>query len=71
MSPTGDQLERIKQNTGEDGHGHGHGHGNFDLERVKAAFANQEGCKIYGFMLVNKVPGNFHISSHAFGNLLP
>lgn len=29
-----------------------------------------EGCRIYGNMKVNRVPGNFHISSHAFGGFL-
>ncbi|MCQ2819170.1 MAG: endoplasmic reticulum-Golgi intermediate compartment protein [archaeon] len=38
-----------------------------DYEKVKKAIMNKEGCKIQGTFLVNKVPGNFHISSHAFG----
>ena len=29
-----------------------------------------EGCRIYGNLKVNRVPGNFHISSHAFGGFL-
>ncbi|KAL4479478.1 hypothetical protein ABPG72_011800 [Tetrahymena utriculariae] len=76
LSSSGSYLEKIKQNTGGDhghgDHGHGHGHGDvsLDLERVKKAFNDREGCKISGFMLVNKVPGNFHISSHAYGNYL-
>lgn len=28
------------------------------------------GCRMYGSMLVNRVPGNFHISAHAFGGFL-
>ena len=40
------------------------------LERAKKAFQDKEGCEIKGFILVNKVPGNFHISAHAFGNVL-
>eukprot|EP00457_Paulinella_chromatophora_P008074 gb/GEZN01008101.1/.p1 GENE.gb/GEZN01008101.1/~~gb/GEZN01008101.1/.p1 ORF type:complete len:331 (-),score=47.64 gb/GEZN01008101.1/:447-1439(-) len=29
-----------------------------------------EGCRIWGNMIVKKVPGNFHISAHAHANLL-
>ena len=28
---------------------------------------DKEGCNIEGVLIINKVPGNFHISSHAFG----
>jgi hypothetical protein len=68
LSKDNERLEEIKHKT-DDGHGHGHGHGGngIDFERVKLGFKNEEGCKLTGFMLVNKVPGNFHISSHAFG----
>ena len=38
-----------------------------DYEEVKQAVNNKEGCRLYGTFLVNKVPGNFNISSHAFG----
>jgi len=31
---------------------------------------DDEGCRIYGKLLLNRVPGNFHISSHAFGGFL-
>ena len=47
-----------------------HGHDHFaqpDYEMVKNQLKNNEGCRIKGYFLVNKVPGNFHISSHAFG----
>jgi len=30
-----------------------------------------EGCNVHGFMLVKKVPGNFHVSAHSHANLLP
>ena len=40
--------------------------GQMDLEAVKTQFANQEGCRLQGYIYVNKVPGNFHISSHAY-----
>jgi hypothetical protein len=38
-----------------------------DYNEVKQAIIDKEGCRLYGTFLVNKVPGNFHISSHAFG----
>jgi len=34
------------------------------------AFTNNEGCHLSGFILINKVPGNFHISSHAYANII-
>lgn len=37
-----------------------------DVQAVKEQFNNKEGCRLKGHILVNKVPGNFHISSHAF-----
>ena len=39
-----------------------------DYNEVKTSISDQEGCRLYGTFLVNKVPGNFHISSHAFGS---
>lgn len=51
--------------------GHGHGQENLpDYNAVKESIGKQEGCRIQGFFLVNKVPGNFHISSHAFGPII-
>lgn len=41
-----------------------------NIDVIKQGFLNQEGCQIYGFLTVNKVPGNFHISSHSLGYLL-
>jgi len=38
-----------------------------DYEEVKKAIRDKEGCRLNGTFFVNKVPGNFHISSHAFG----
>jgi hypothetical protein len=38
-----------------------------EYDDVKKAIQDKEGCRLYGTFLVNKVPGNFHISSHAFG----
>jgi len=41
-----------------------------EVERVfdnaKKEMANEEGCKLSGFVYINKVPGNFHISGHHY-----
>ncbi|KMZ63765.1 putative Endoplasmic reticulum-Golgi intermediate compartment protein,putative [Zostera marina] len=34
------------------------------IKNVKAALANHEGCRVYGFLDVQRVAGNFHISVH-------
>lgn len=49
---------------------HEHGHPNINLEEAKEAIEKDEGCRINGFILVNKVPGNFHISSHGYHHVL-
>ena len=36
---------------------------------VKNAFINQQGCRVVGSFTVKEVPGNFHISSHAYNGL--
>lgn len=41
-----------------------------DYELVKKQITDQEGCRIKGYFLVNKVPGNFHISSHAYSPII-
>jgi hypothetical protein len=33
---------------------------------TKKALDKQEGCKLSGFVFINKVPGNFHISGHHY-----
>jgi len=30
------------------------------------ALKDKEGCKLSGFVFINKVPGNFHISGHHY-----
>lgn len=60
-------YKSIKVDSKED---NGHGHDHFaqpDYNEVKKEVTNSEGCRIKGYFLVNKVPGNFHVSSHAFG----
>lgn len=34
------------------------------------AMEDKEGCNIEGIVIVNKVPGNFHISGHANGQAI-
>ena len=52
---------------------HDHDDEHFDpvqYEKAKNNIKNNEGCNIKGYIVVNKVPGNFHISSHAYGSLI-
>eukprot|EP00931_Biecheleriopsis_adriatica_P107987 TRINITY_DN8231_c0_g1_i1.p1 TRINITY_DN8231_c0_g1~~TRINITY_DN8231_c0_g1_i1.p1 ORF type:complete len:366 (+),score=76.90 TRINITY_DN8231_c0_g1_i1:124-1221(+) len=44
------------------------GYGNQDVDAIKKAINSGEGCRIRGFVRVNKVPGNLHLStySHSF-----
>ena len=34
------------------------------------AMDNNEGCRVEGTVIINKVPGNFHLSTHAFGDVV-
>mmetsp|Transcript_11114 Transcript_11114/g.18646 ORF Transcript_11114/g.18646 Transcript_11114/m.18646 type:complete len:237 (+) Transcript_11114:473-1183(+) len=36
------------------------------VKETAKALENQEGCKLSGFVFINKVPGNFHISGHHY-----
>ena len=36
-------------------------------QKIKEQFDNQEGCRVIGNLSVNKVPGNFHLGTHAYG----
>jgi hypothetical protein len=36
---------------------------------AEEAFKKQYGCRIVGAFTVKEVPGNFHISSHAYQNI--
>lgn len=40
------------------------------LKRVKKGLKNEEGCEIEGTVKIHKVPGNFHISHHAFFDVM-
>lgn len=39
-------------------------------EEVKKEISNKEGCQLVGNINVLRVPGNFHISSHAYGKTI-
>jgi hypothetical protein len=39
------------------------------VQQMEQAIINSEGCLVGGYILVNKVPGNIHISHHKFGDL--
>jgi hypothetical protein len=34
------------------------------------AMDDGEGCVVEGTAIINKVPGNFHLSTHAFGSVI-
>jgi len=36
------------------------------FDNAKNELKNEEGCKLSGFVFINKVPGNFHISGHHY-----
>mmetsp|Transcript_31670 Transcript_31670/g.36148 ORF Transcript_31670/g.36148 Transcript_31670/m.36148 type:complete len:205 (+) Transcript_31670:276-890(+) len=40
------------------------------IGRAQIAFDNNEGCILRGYIQVNRVPGNFHISSHSYGEII-
>ena len=40
------------------------------LDKIKVEVEEGQGCRIEGFIDVVRVPGNFHISHHAFGDIL-
>jgi len=49
------------------------GYDNTDVDRIKKMIHSGEGCRVAGFVRVNKVPGNVHLStyshSYLFGSL--
>lgn len=40
------------------------------MHHAKEQLKAFEGCHIYGNILINRVPGNFHISTHAYNDIL-
>lgn len=56
----------------EDGHSHD-AHAQVpqpDYEQLKKEIENNEGCQLLGNISVLRVPGNFHVSSHAYGRTI-
>ena len=53
--------ELLKEN---EGHGHGHGHESQPMsdEELNKLLENGEGCRLVGYLEVNRVGGNFHIA---------
>jgi hypothetical protein len=41
-------------------------HINEIVKQASKAMEDGEGCKLSGFVFINKVPGNFHISGHHY-----
>ena len=40
------------------------------MDLVKKEIDDSEGCQVFGYFFVKKVPGNFHISAHAYGRIV-
>lgn len=40
------------------------------LNKVKEEIEQGQGCQLKGYVEINRVPGNFHISSHAFSDVV-
>jgi hypothetical protein len=63
--------EVIHKNPNSSPHDHEHDHdtemNQEEYEKIKQEVIAKEGCRVRGYIVVNKVPGNFHVSSHAFG----
>ncbi|CAD8184157.1 unnamed protein product [Paramecium octaurelia] len=38
-----------------------------NLERTSEAYQQKEGCDLTGYIIISRVPGNFHISAHPYG----
>ena len=77
MVDVGDSLKKVRKNTKkgktdvvDSAIGGGNRSGNSIVQRAIEAFEAGEGCSLKGFISVNRVPGNFHIGSHAYSQLL-
>ena len=40
------------------------------LNKVKESLEASQGCELVGNFEINRVPGNFHVSTHAYGDVL-
>jgi hypothetical protein len=42
-----------------------------EMHRIaKEQLDAKEGCQLVGYVQINRVPGNFHISTHAYGDII-
>jgi hypothetical protein len=41
-----------------------------NLRATKLAMENGQGCEIEGTVKIRKVPGNFHVSHHAYWDVM-
>ncbi|CDW90970.1 UNKNOWN [Stylonychia lemnae] len=39
-------------------------------KNTKEQLDGKEGCQLYGYIEINRVPGNFHISTHAYNDIV-
>lgn len=40
------------------------------MVRIINDIKDKKGCRMKGFFEIDRVPGNFHFSCHAYGNLI-
>jgi len=79
LSPTGEVISKEDIQTSHYGASAGltrhysFGYDNQDVDRIKKMIHSGEGCRVAGYVKVNKVPGNVHLStyshSYLFGSL--
>lgn len=48
----------------------GHNSGKLNFDEIVRSFDNKEGCQLTGSFEVMRLPGNFHVSSHSFAQVL-
>lgn len=65
-----EMYKKAKLNPTEEEYLHGNDEEMPEINLVKGEIDNVEGCQVFGHFFVNKVPGNFHISAHAYGSVI-
>ena len=63
-------YSKAKMNPDQHEDAHGNDEEMPSLKLVQGEIDNQEGCQVFGHFFVKKVPGNFHISAHAYGSII-
>lgn len=41
------------------------------MKQILSDLQQKNGCRVSGWFEIDRVPGNFHFSSHGYGNLIP